>query len=492
MPIDPGGKVFSPSKTSDLVPVILCGGSGTRLWPLSRGQHPKQFLKLTGEYSLFQDAVLRACAVTNFRPLLIVGNVKHRFLLLDELSELGVSGAELLLEPAGRNTAPALAVAAMHALRERTDSLLLALPADHHISDFDRFAASVHNGMPAARQGSMVVFGVTPERAQTAYGYIHRGDAIGAPGIYKVRQFKEKPDADTAAAYVANGEYLWNSGMFLVRADTYLRELAEYAPDIAHAARKALQTARRDRKFLYIGEKAFADCRSESIDYAVMEHSKSAVVVELDAGWSDLGSWSSVRDAGSRETGGNVTRGDVMLKDVNGSLVHSTSRLVAAVGLRDQVVVETADAVFVAPLHRAEEVKQMVAELHDKGREEAQNHLRVYRPWGWYESLVRGERMQVKRIQVKPGASLSLQLHHHRAEHWVVVRGEAEVTRGEEVFRLQADQSTYIPVETKHRLRNPGTLPLEIIEVQSGTYVGEDDIVRFEDNYGRTDDSTTN
>lgn len=476
-------------KTSDLVPVILCGGSGTRLWQLSRGQHPKQFLKLMGEHSLFQDAVLRARAVTDSRTLLIVGNMNHCFLLLDELSELGVSGAELLLEPAGRNTAPALAIAALHALHVRRDALLLALPADHHISDPNRFVTAVHNGIPVAEQGSMVVFGVKPERPQTAYGYIHRGDAMGTPGIYKVREFKEKPDADTAAAYVASGEYLWNSGMFLVRADTYLQELAQYAPDIADAGRKALHTARLDGKFLHIGEKAFSDCRSESIDYAVMEHTKSAIVVELDAGWSDLGSWSSVREAGSRGMDGNVTRGDVLLNDVSGLLVHSSDRLVAAVGLRDHLVVETADAALVAPLSRAEEVKQMVAALKDKGREEAQTHLHVYRPWGWYESLVRGERMQVKRIQVKPGASLSLQLHHQRAEHWVVVRDEAEVTRGEEVFRLHVDQSTYIPQETKHRLRNPETQPLEIIEVQSGSYVGEDDIVRFEDHYGRAGSS---
>ncbi|MGH8283870.1 MAG: mannose-1-phosphate guanylyltransferase/mannose-6-phosphate isomerase [Gammaproteobacteria bacterium] len=471
--------------TDNIVPVILCGGSGTRLWPLSRGQHPKQFLKLLSTHSLFQETVLRARALESVDPLMIVGNEAHRFLMLDELTELGVMDATLILEPVGRNTAPALAVAALQATRTQTDALLLALPADHHVENQAQFAEAVRKGMRAAQHGSVVVFGVAPKQPHTGYGYIRKGKSFGEPGVSQVSQFKEKPDAHAAAAYVASGEYLWNSGMFLVRANVYLQELADQAPDIADAARAAIAGAEQDGAFLRLDSRAFTACRSESIDYAVMEHTKSGVVVELDAGWSDLGSWSSLLELGSHGTDANVTRGDVMLTDVSGSFVHSSGRLVAAVGLRDQVVVETPDAVFVAPMRRAQEVKQLVAALQDQGRDEAESHLRVYRPWGWYESLARGEGMQVKRIQVKPGASLSLQLHHRRSEHWVVVRGEAEVTRGEEVFALRPDESTYIPVNTKHRLRNQGDTPLDIIEVQSGAYVGEDDIVRFEDNYGR-------
>jgi mannose-1-phosphate guanylyltransferase/mannose-6-phosphate isomerase len=468
-----------------IIPVILCGGSGTRLWPLSRGQHPKQFLKLLGEHSLFLETVIRARELPGVESLMIVGNEAHRFLILDELAEIGALSAELLLEPMVRNTAPALAVAAIHAKWNADDTMLLALPADHHIANQARFAEAVERGLHAARHGSVVVFGVTPTHPHTGYGYIRKGKPFGPEGVYRVGQFKEKPDAQTAAAYVSSGEYLWNSGMFLVRANVYLQELADHAPDIAHAAAEAAGRLERDGVFLHIDRRAFSACRSESIDYAVMEHTKAGVMVELDAGWTDLGSWSSLREAASRGSEDNVTHGDVLLTDVTGSVVHSSGRLVAAVGLHDQVVVETPDAVFVAPMHRAQEVKQLVAALQERGREEAESHLRVYRPWGWYESLARGERMQVKRIQVKAGASLSLQLHHRRAEHWVVVRGEAEVTRGQEVFTLREDESTYIPQETKHRLRNRGTEPLEIIEVQSGSYLGEDDIVRFEDNYGR-------
>lgn len=474
------------SKT--LIPVILCGGSGTRLWPLSRSQYPKQFLKLLGERSLFLETVLRAQALPGMTSLLIVGNDVHRFLILDELAEVGAVTAQILLEPVGRNTAPALAVAAHHIKRTNPDALLLAMPADHSITDQARFRAAVERGMHAARQGAMVVFGVTPTQAHTGYGYICKGGSINAEGTFRVKQFKEKPDAQTAASYVASGEYLWNSGMFLVRADVYLRELDNHAPDIAQAAAMAAKHLEQDGTFVRVNRDDYERCRSESIDYAVMEHSTNSVVVTLDAGWTDLGSWLSLREAAGCDTEHNVTRGDVLLNDVTGSVIHSSGRLVAAVGLHDQVVVETADAVFVAPISRTQEVKQLVAALHERGREEAENHLRVYRPWGWYECLTRGKRMQVKRIQVKPGASLSLQLHHHRAEHWVVVHGEAEVTRGNEVFTLRQNQSTYIPQEAKHRLHNKGSQPLEIIEVQTGSYVGEDDIVRFEDNYGRANE----
>lgn len=474
--------------TETLVPVILCGGSGTRLWPLSRGQYPKQFLKLMGERSLFLETVLRARALSGVKSVLIVGNDVHRFLILDELAELGAVPTELLLEPVARNTAPALAVAALHVRRLDPDALLLAMPADHHITDQAHFAAAVERGLRSARQGAVVVFGVKPTQAHTGYGYIRIGGVAGPDGVYRVAQFREKPDTQTAAAYMVSGEYFWNSGIFLVRADAYLQELAKHAPDIARAATAAAESMERDGTFLRINRDAFKLCRSESIDYAVMEHTKTAVMVELDAGWTDLGSWSSLREAAGCGNEDNVTRGDVLLTNVTGSVIHSSGRLVAAVDLRDQVVVETADAVLVAPISRAQEVKHLVAALQECGRKEAETHLRVYRPWGWYESLVCGERMQVKRIQVKPGASLSLQLHHHRAEHWVVVHGEAEVTRGNEVFALHEDQSAYIPKETRHRLHNGGAQPLEIIEVQTGSYVGEDDIVRFEDNYGRAND----
>lgn len=474
-----------------LIPVILCGGSGTRLWPLSRGLHPKQFLKLLGERSLFLDTVLRARALPEAKSLLVVGNVAHRFLILDELAEVGTGTAQILLEPVGRNTAPALAAAANYVSRSRPEAILFAMPADHRITDQEQFASAVERGIRAAQQGAMVVFGVTPTQAHTGYGYIRKGESINTDGAFRVKQFKEKPDAETAASYLASGEYLWNSGMFLVRADMYLQELEKYAPDIAEAAAAATGHAEQDGVFVRVNRGDYERCRSESIDYAVMEHSTNGVVVTLDAGWTDLGSWSSLREAAGCGAAENVTRGDVLLQDVTGSVVHSSGRLVAAVGLHDQVIVETADAVFVAPMARTQEVKQLVATLHERGREEAESHLRVYRPWGWYEGLARDERMQVKRIQVKPGASLSLQLHHHRAEHWVVVHGEAEVTRGNEVFALHENQSTYIPPETKHRLRNNGSQALEIIEVQTGSYVGEDDIVRFEDNYGRANKNTT-
>lgn len=470
---------------NSIIPVILCGGSGTRLWPLSRQQHPKQFLKLLGEHSLFQQTLLRARKQVLDQSPLIVGNDSHRFLVLDELTELGIEGATLLLEPVGRNTAPALAVAAIYACERQPDALLLALPADHYLKDDAAFAAAVDKGAVAARQGAVVVFGVAPSQPHTGYGYIRKGEAVNSAGVYRVAQFKEKPSADEAGAYVVSGEYLWNSGIFLVRADVYLRELEQHAPDIAHAAEGAMRAASREGFFLRLDAEAFGACRSESIDYAVMEHTDVAAVVELGVVWNDLGSWSSLMETGNQSTSGNVMRGDVLLSDVEGSFVYSSGRLVSAVGLRDHVVVETADAVFVAPLARAQDVKQLVATLREQRRGEADNHLRVYRPWGWYESITRGERMQVKRIQVKPGASLSLQLHHHRSEHWVVVSGEAEVTRGAEVFVLTEDQSTYIPMNTKHRLSNKSARPLEVIEVQTGSYVGEDDIVRFEDRYGR-------
>jgi len=472
------------SASDSLIPVILSGGSGTRLWPLSRQQHPKQFLPLLSERSLFQETLLRARALPGARPPLVVVNEAHRFLVREQLAELGIEDADILLEPVGRNTAPALALAALHAAATNPSAVLLALPADHHIQNREGFAQAVARGMQAAKAGALVVFGIVPTHAETAYGYICKG-AAGSDRLHAVAAFTEKPDAESAAHYLRSGEYLWNSGMFLVRADVYLKELKTHAPDIAEAVAKAMGKLQQDGAFLRPDPDIFRSCRSQSIDYAVMEHTQAGVLVELDACWSDLGSWDSLLAVAEKKDGGNLTRGDVVLQDVSGSLVFASDRLVTAIGLRDQVVVETADAVLVAPIARAQDVKQLVASLRAGKREVTENHLRVHRPWGWYECLARDARMQVKRILIKPGASLSLQLHHRRAEHWVVVKGEAQVIRGEQQFRLKENESTYIPVDTKHRLQNPGTLPLEIIEVQSGEYLGEDDIVRFDDDYGR-------
>ncbi|MEX0899993.1 MAG: mannose-1-phosphate guanylyltransferase/mannose-6-phosphate isomerase [Gammaproteobacteria bacterium] len=475
--------------SSSIIPIVMCGGSGTRLWPLSRRQHPKQFLKLYGERSPFQEAVRRAGAIENARPPLVIGNEDHRFLILDELAEIGVSGLNILLEPVARNTAAALAMAAIHAARNNPKALLLAMPADHYVDDRTRFAASVKRGVSDAKAGAIVLFGVKPTGPNTGYGYIHKSTGHAKDGVHRVMEFKEKPDAATAVEYLSSGEYLWNSGVFLVRADVYLSALERHAPDIAAAAASAVQSAKWNGIALQLNREALMSCRSESIDYAVMEHTRTAKVVEVDYTWNDLGTWASLLHAGAGGAGKNVARGDVLLTDVEGSFVHSSGKLVTAVGLRNQVVISTDDAVFVAPIDRASEVKGLVAALESEGREEVELHPRVHRPWGWYERLARDTEMQVKLIQVNPGASLSLQMHHHRSEHWVVVRGEAEVTRDDEVFTLRMQESTDLPAKTRHRLRNNGTEPLQIIEVQRGSYLGEDDIVRFDDNYGRAANS---
>ncbi|MGH8427256.1 MAG: mannose-1-phosphate guanylyltransferase/mannose-6-phosphate isomerase [Gammaproteobacteria bacterium] len=477
---------MSPSKNTEIVAVILCGGSGTRLWPLSRRTRPKQFLKLLGERSLFQETILRARKLASFHSLLIATQEEHRFLALHELAQAGVEDAELLLEPVARNTAPALAAAAIHVARTRPDALILAFPSDHYVEDEARLAAAVDKGIAAAQQGTMVVFGVRPSGPHTGYGYIRKDPVADANGVYRVVQFKEKPDVRTATAYVADGNYLWNSGIHLLRPDVYLRALERHAPAIAQAVAAAARNVKKDGAFLRLDRQAFGICRGASIEHAVLEHAKSGVaVVELDTGWSDLGSWASLLAAGSNGADDNATHGDVLLDDVSGSYVYSSGRLVAAVGLRDQVVVETPDAVLVAPMNRAQDVKQLVITLQAQGWREAESHLRVYRPWGWYECLNSNSHMQVKRIQVMPGASLSLQLHRQRSEHWLVVRGEAEVTLAEDVFTLREDESVHVPLNTRHRLANKGESPLEVIEIQRGAYLGEDDIVRFEDDYGR-------
>ena len=467
-----------------LVPVILSGGAGTRLWPLSRELYPKQLLRLVAERTMLQETVARTEGLPELAPPIVVCNENHRFMVAEQLRELGTAPQAIVLEPQGRNTAPAAAIAALLVSGGAdADPVLLVLPADHVITDVPAFQAAVAAGRVAAESGSLVTFGVVPDRAETGYGYIRRGAGPGP--AFTVAKFVEKPDTATARGYVESGEYYWNSGMFMFRASAYLAELGRYAPVMLATCRAALAAAGRDLDFLRLPAQEFASCPSDSIDYAVMEKTDRAVVVPLAAGWSDVGSWAALADALPRDAEGNVTAGDVLTEDSSGCYLHSTSRLVAAVGLRDHVVVETKDAVLVAPRDRVQDVKELVAELKARGRYETSLHREVYRPWGSYDSIDSGDRFQVKRLIVKPGATLSLQLHHHRAEHWVVVTGTAKVTRGDEVFTLSENESTYIPIGARHRIENPGKIPLHIIEVQSGTYLGEDDIVRFEDRYGR-------
>lgn len=471
-----------------IIPVILSGGAGTRLWPLSRELYPKQFLPLAGEHSLLQQTVLRLQGLPDMAPPLVVCNEEHRFLVAEQLRAAGVEGAAIVLEPAGRNTAPAVALAALHVnARHGGDALMLVLPSDHLIADAQAFRRAVLDGVPAATTGALVTFGVRPTRPETGYGYIRAGDALDAGAARRVLAFFEKPDAEHAKAYVASGEYLWNGGMFLLGAGSYLAELERHAPAIAGACRAAFDAVSADLDFVRVAREAFLTSPSDSIDYAVMERTDRAAVVALDAGWSDVGSWDALLDAQPSDAAGNVLSGDVLVEDASGSLIRSEGRLVAALGVKNLIVVETADAVLVADRARAQDVKRLVERLKAQRRDEPLVHRQVFRPWGSYEGLVQSGRFQVKRIVVKPGASLSLQMHHHRAEHWVVVKGTARVTCGDDVRLLAEDQSTYIPIGTAHRLENPGRIELEIIEVQSGSYLGEDDIVRFEDHYGRSD-----
>lgn len=461
--------------------VILSGGSGTRLWPLSRELFPKQLINFQGgDETLLQATLSRTKGLLGLAAPAIVCNENHRFLVAEQVRELGVAGAKVILEPCARNTAPAIALAALAA---DSDALLLVLPADHVIQDKAAFQAAVTGAVPIAEQGALVTFGIVPSAPETGYGYIRCGEAMGL--AFHIDRFIEKPDRETAESFVKAGGYLWNSGMFLFRASRYLEELAKHAPLILESARAAISAAKSDLDFLRIDSAAFANCPSDSIDYAVMEKTDSAVVVPLNAGWSDVGSWSSLHEALERDSEGNALRGDVLSVDTKGSFVIAESRLVATVGLKNHVVVETKDAVLVAPKDRVQDVKKLVDKIKQGGRSEHQLHREVHRPWGSYDSIENGARYQVKRLSVKPGASMSLQLHHHRAEHWIVVAGTARITRGDEVFMLEENQSTYIPLGVKHRIENPGKIPLHIIEVQSGSYLGEDDIVRFEDRYGR-------
>lgn len=480
-------------------PVILCGGSGTRLWPLSRAGFPKQFLVLSGTSSLFQQAIERINGLGNSEisvgKLLIVTNEEHRFLALDQLRELKAISAEFLLEPCGKNTAPALTLAALRATEDGNDPVLVVTPADQTIQNIKAFTSSLQASIRVAQGGGIAVFGIKPTKPETGYGYIKHRPEQGMLGEYKVIQFTEKPDTKTAQEYFNSGGYVWNSGMFVLRASVWLKAIAQFREDIYSVCLTAWQGKSEDRLgdavFIRPDKEVFAQIPAESIDYAVIEKCPKASfpidMVELDAGWSDLGAWDAVWQVqgGQADEHGNVHIGDVLHAQSKNNLVHATSRLVGTVGIENLVIIETADAILVATREHSQEVKQIVSQLEKKKREEKNLHRKVNRPWGWYDSVDEGERFKVKRIQVKPGASLSLQMHHHRAEHWIVVKGIAEVTNGERTIRLKENESTYIPQGEKHRLSNPGIEPLEIIEVQSGSYLGEDDIVRFEDSYHR-------
>lgn len=467
-----------------LIPVILSGGAGTRLWPVSRELYPKQLLPLVGDRTMLQATVQRLDGTGVGEPI-VVCNESHRFMVAEQLRKIGIAPRAIILEPFGRNTAPAIALAALQALEgsKDADPLLLVLPADHVIRNVKAFHAAMKVATAAADAGHLVTFGVVPHVPETGYGYIRRGDSLA--GAHRIEAFVEKPDRARAEEFLKSGNYLWNSGMFVFKAKRFLEELDRHAPDIGKQCRAALAEAKKDLDFTRLDADAFEACRSDSIDYAVMEKTRDAVVVPLDAGWSDVGSWSALYDANEADAQGNVRTGDVLVEDSSGNYLYAESRLVASVGLRDHVVVETKDAVLVAPKNRVQDVKKLVDQLKKAGRHEHSLHREVFRPWGSYDSVDAGERYQVKRLSVNPGAVMSLQLHHHRAEHWIVVSGTARITRGEETFLLEENQSTYIPVGTKHRIENPGKIQLHIIEVQSGSYLGEDDIVRFEDRYGR-------
>jgi mannose-1-phosphate guanylyltransferase/mannose-6-phosphate isomerase len=477
----------------NVVPVVLCGGSGTRLWPLSRSGFPKQFLVLSGTTSLFQQAVERVNAIADsdiqMSQTLVVTNEEHRFLALDQLRELKAVHATLLLEPIARNTAPALTLAALRAIEQGDDPVLVVTPADQTITDHAAFTTALQSAVRAAADGTIIILGITPTAPETGYGYIKHQGGVKAFGEFSVAQFAEKPDTATAQQYVDSGNYCWNSGMFVLRASTWLKALQQFRPDIAEATEQSWKERSSDAQFIRPTKAAFAGIPSESIDYAVMEKCPGSDIainmVPLAAGWNDLGAWDAVWQVGAQDASGNVMQGDAFQADTTNSLIYASSRLVSAVGVDNLVIVETADAVLVADRSQSQHVKKIVAMLEKSKRSEHNLHRKVYRPWGWYDSIDEAERFKVKRINVKPGASLSLQKHHHRAEHWIVVKGTAEVTCGEKVILLTENQSTYIPLGEVHRLKNPGAIPLEIIEVQSGSYLGEDDIVRFEDTYGR-------
>jgi mannose-1-phosphate guanylyltransferase len=468
-----------------IIPVLMIGGYGTRLWPLSREQYPKQFLSLFSGGKTMLQATLQRLNGMQIEPPLLICNEEHRFLAAEQLRVLGYTNVCILLEPVARNTAPTVALAALQATKNNKDTVLLVLAADHFISDIAAFQRSVQTAISLAIAGKLVTCGVIPTRAEVGYGYIECGAPIDDTGSFKVNRFIEKPDARTAQNYIASGNFLWNSGMFVFKASRYLQELECFAPTIFQACRNAMSDAKEDLTFVRVDKTAFEACPSDSIDYAVMEKTKDAAVVPLDAGWSDVGSWSALWEVSAKDENNNVLRGDVLAYNSTDSYVHSNSRLIAAVGIKNLVIVETKDAILVADKSQTQEIKKVVDLLKAKNRSEHKNHREAYRPWGMYDSIDNGVRYQVKRITVKPGAKLSVQMHHHRAEHWIVVSGTAKITNGDKSYLLTENQSTFIPVGQIHALENPGKIPLELIEVQSGAYLEEDDIVRLEDRYGR-------
>lgn len=481
-----------------LLPVVLCGGSGTRLWPLSRETYPKQFLALAGSRTMLQDTALRLQGLSQIalaKAPILVCNAEHRFLAASQLVEAGINGASIVLEPVGRNTAPALTLAALQAQAEGGDPVLLAMPADHVMANLPAFHSAIEQAFAFATGGAMVTFGIVADKPETGYGYIQCGESLHGGGAFQIASFAEKPDVARAQSYLDAGNYLWNSGLFMVRTSVWLKAIESCRPDIFAACSAAMAGAQKDVDFIRPSTQIFSTCPADSIDYAVMERLPTrpeldipACVVPLQAGWSDLGAWDALWQVREQDAHGNAHLGDTIQHGCTNSLLLSSSRLVAGVGLDNIVVVETADAILVADRRQTQDVKQIVGKLREAGHTLTQTHRKIHRPWGWYDSIDSGERFQVKRIVVNPGASLSLQMHHHRAEHWIVVQGTAEVTNGEKTFLLGENESTYIPLGHVHRLTNPGKVPLEIIEVQSGSYLGEDDIVRFEDNYGRVNE----
>ena len=471
----------------EIVPVVLSGGSGTRLWPLSRKQYPKQYLPLASDNTMLQETILRLNGLDNLADPIIVCNSDHRFLVAEQCQQIDIQNPTILLEPVGRNTAPAIAAAAFQSLKTSDDVMLLVLSADHVIQDIDAFHEAINIASNQAQEGKLVTFGIMPTVANIGYGYI-KSSKDNIDGVYKVEEFVEKPDLENAEFYLEQGNYLWNSGMFMFKAEILIDELTVHSPETVKLVSDAVNNATKDLDFIRLDRQAFETSQSESIDYALMEKSDNVVVVPLNAGWSDIGSWSALHDITAKDSSGNVLKGDVTVKDTTNTYIYTSYHMVTAVGVDNLVVIDTPDATFIASQDKAHEVKSIVESLQKKGRDEIHSNRKVYRPWGWYDTIEAGKHFQVKRLHVKPGAKLSLQMHNKRAEHWVVVSGTATVIKGEEILTLKEGSSTYIPIGTTHCLENQTNEQLEIIEVQSGIYLGEDDIVRFEDIYGRVED----